>query len=80
MVEPGIEIRKSMDEVFEEADVIMPGLDLTEETKGLIGKKQFEKMKPGALLINTSRGAVLEEKALYLSLIHIFTKCLKLIL
>lgn len=36
-----------MDEVFEEADVIMPGLDLTEETKGLIGKKQFEKMKPG---------------------------------
>lgn len=65
VAEPGIEIRKSMDEVFEEADVIMPGLDLTEETKGLIGKKQFEKMKPGALLINTSRGAVLEEKALY---------------
>ncbi len=43
VAEPGIEIRKSMDEVFEEADVIMPGLDLTEETKGLIGKNSLRR-------------------------------------
>lgn len=61
----GIERQKSMDEVFEKADVIMPGLDLTEETRRLIGRPQFEKMKPGAILINTSRGAILDEKALY---------------
>lgn len=61
----GIERQESMDEIFERADVIMPGLDLTEETRHLIGKAQFEKMKPGAVLINTSRGAILDEAALY---------------
>lgn len=54
-----------MDEVFEKADVIVIGLALDASTYKLIGKSQFEKMKKGAFLINATRGAVLDEQALY---------------
>ena len=65
MMALGIEPQETMDGVFEKADVIMPGVDLTEETRHLIGKSQFDKMKSQALLVNTSRGAVLNEEELY---------------
>lgn len=65
MMALGIEPQETMDGVFEKADVIMPGVDLTEETRHMIGKSQFDKMKSQALLVNTSRGAVLNEEELY---------------
>lgn len=55
----------SMIEVFAEADVIVVGVALAPETYQLIGKEQLKQMKPGAILINTTRGAVLDEQALY---------------
>lgn len=58
----------SMPEVLKKADVIVVGVALTPETRKLLGKEQFAQMKPGALLINTTRGAVLDEQALYESL------------
>lgn len=58
----------SMAEVLQKADVIVVGVALTPETYYLLGKAQFAQMKPGALLINTTRGAVLDEEALYESL------------
>lgn len=58
----------SMIEVFAEADVIVVGVALAPETYQLIGKEQLKQMKPGAILINTTRGAVLDEQALYESL------------
>lgn len=60
--------KPSMAEVFEEADVLVVGVALTPETCQLIGREQFKQMKPGAILINTTRGAVLDEQALYESL------------
>ncbi|MGN0794065.1 MAG: 2-hydroxyacid dehydrogenase [Aristaeellaceae bacterium] len=46
------------------SDVISLHCPLTEETRGLIGREAFTKMKPGAVLINTSRGAVVDTDAL----------------
>ena len=54
-----------MDDVFEQADVVMIGLSLDDSTRGLVGKKQFSKMKKSAFLINSTRGAILDENALY---------------
>ena len=59
---------ESMTEVLKKADIIVVGVALTPETYHLIGKAQLAQMKPGALLINTTRGAVLDEEALCESL------------
>ncbi len=59
---------ESMTEVLQKVDIIVVGVALTPETYHLLGKAQFAQMKPGALLINTTRGAVLDEEALYESL------------
>lgn len=61
----GITKMESMDDVFEQADVIVIGLALDNSTRGIVGRAQFEKMKPTAFLINSTRGAVLDEDALY---------------
>lgn len=47
-----------------ESDFISLNVPLTEETKHLIGKNELSVMKPTAFLINTSRGPVIDEKAL----------------
>ena len=53
-----------LDEKLSQADVIVLALPLDEDTKGLIDVARFEKMKNGAVLVNISRGAVVDEKAL----------------
>lgn len=50
--------------VFREADVISVHIPLTSETKNLIGSRELGWMKPGAYLVNTSRGGVIDEEAL----------------
>jgi glycerate dehydrogenase len=50
--------------VLSESDVISLHLPLTPQTRNLIGAAELEKMKPGALLINTARGGLVDEKAL----------------
>ncbi|MCJ7817673.1 MAG: hypothetical protein MUP60_02380, partial [Candidatus Thorarchaeota archaeon] len=49
---------------FEQSDYISLHVPLTPETKGMIGEKEFKKMKKTAFLINTARGGVVDEKAL----------------
>jgi len=46
------------------ADVISLHLALTDETRGLIGAKELGRTKPGVILINTARGALIDEAAL----------------
>ncbi len=46
------------------SDAVSVHLALTPETKGLIGAKFFEKMRPGAIFVNTSRGEVVDAAAL----------------
>ena len=57
-----------LDEKLAQADVVVLTLPLTEETKGLFGGARLEKMKNGAVLVNISRGAVVDEKALITAL------------
>ena len=51
--------------IFKQADLISLHVPLTLRTKGLVGVKELSMMKPDAFLINTSRGGVVNEKALY---------------
>jgi len=53
-----------LDELCRHADYISVHAPLLPETKGLIGKEQFEAMKDTAILINTSRGPLIDESAL----------------
>ncbi|MEP7324257.1 MAG: 2-hydroxyacid dehydrogenase [Saprospiraceae bacterium] len=54
----GIEY-KTLDELLKESDIISLHCPLTPETRHLIDEVAFAKMKPGVMLINTSRGAVI---------------------
>jgi D-3-phosphoglycerate dehydrogenase len=59
----GVEWR-DLDQLLAESDYISLHAPSTPETKHLIGAAQFAKMKPTAYLINTSRGALVDEQAL----------------
>ena len=56
--------RTTLEELLRHADVVSLHVTLTDETRGLIGAAQLGRMKPSALLINTSRGAVVDTEAL----------------
>lgn len=51
-------------DVMANADIISVHTPLTPETKGLIGEKEIAVMKPGAIIVNTARGPVIETDAL----------------
>lgn len=59
----GIEL-VSLDEVLERADIVTIHLPKTPETKGLIGKDQLAKVKPGVIIVNAARGGLVDEEAL----------------
>lgn len=54
----------STEELTAQSDFISLHTPLNDATKGMIDRSFFETMKPGAFLINTSRGAVIDERAL----------------
>jgi phosphoglycerate dehydrogenase-like enzyme len=56
--------RVELDELLREADIVSLHVPATPETTGLINKKTLSVMKESAVLINTSRGAAVEEDAL----------------
>jgi glyoxylate reductase len=59
----GVAYRK-FDDLIRESDFITLHCALTKETHHLIGKRELDLMKPNAILINASRGPVVDEKAL----------------
>ena len=63
LTETGLEV-VSLEDLLSKADFVSLHPDLNPTSYHLIGKKQFETMKPGAYLINTSRGPVVDEAAL----------------
>lgn len=54
-----------LDDLLRESDVVTVNVPLTKETERLISARELGLMKPTAVLINTSRGRVVEEQALY---------------
>jgi phosphoglycerate dehydrogenase-like enzyme len=56
--------RVDKEELFRTADVVSVHLVLSERTRGLVGATEFGWMKPSAILINTSRGPIVDEAAL----------------
>jgi phosphoglycerate dehydrogenase-like enzyme len=52
------------DELFRRADVVTIHLILSERTRGLVGAAELALMKPTARLVNSSRGPIVDEKAL----------------
>lgn len=51
----------TLDELFKSSDIVSLHFPLTNETKELVNKERLDMMKPSAILINTSRGPVVNE-------------------
>lgn len=60
--------KNSLNELLAESDIISLHLPLNSKTKHIINRENISRIKPGALLINTARGGLIEEKALIDSL------------
>lgn len=59
----------AFEKVLEMSDAVSLHLPLNENTRHLIGAEEFKRMKPGAILINTARGGLVDEKALHEALV-----------
>ena len=59
---------RSLDALLSEADIVSLHLPLVPETERIIGKQAFARMKPGAILINTGRGGLVDQAALVAAL------------
>jgi D-3-phosphoglycerate dehydrogenase len=55
----------SLEELLEESDIVTLHTPLIEETRKLIGRRELQRMKKSACLINTARGGLVDEDALY---------------
>jgi D-3-phosphoglycerate dehydrogenase len=57
-----------LDALLHQADVVSINLVLNDETRGFLSKERIARMKPGAILVNTARGALVDEAALIAAL------------
>ena len=55
---------RDLDRLLAESDVVSLHLPLVEATRGLFGRERLARMKPGAVLVNTARGGIVDEAAL----------------
>ena len=60
--------RVTKDELFQRSDVLSLHIVLAESTRNIVGARELALMKPTAVLINTSRGPLIEEQALHAAL------------
>lgn len=61
----GVEYVPDLHSLLSESDFISINTPLTDQTRNMIGADEFAVMKPTAILVNASRGAVIDQKALY---------------
>lgn len=70
-VEPGMNVVPvDLETLLRESDFISLHCPLTDSTTGLMNKESFRMMKPSAILVNTSRGPVVDQEALYEALVQ----------
>ncbi len=65
----GIELRE-LDDLLRDADIVTVHVPLTKETRHLLDARALSLMKPTAVLVNTARGGVVDEEALYEALVQ----------
>lgn len=61
---------KDLKQILATCDILVVSLPLNKVTRGLIGKRELESMKPNAILINVARGDIIDEKALFDHLVN----------
>ena len=66
--ELGVQWRE-LDDLLHEADYVSINLALSDESRGLIGEREIGLMKPDAVLVNTARGPIVDQEALYRALV-----------
>jgi len=66
--EAGVEYAGTLDALLQSADIVTIHLVLSERTRGLLGARELSRMKRDALLVNTSRGPIVDEAALIAAL------------
>ncbi len=54
----------SLDELFTRSDIVTCHVPMTKDTRGLVGREAFAKMKDGVLIVNAARGGIVDEAAL----------------
>jgi len=59
-----------LEQLLAQADIVVAVLPLSPDTRGLMGAREFARMKPGAIFINGGRGATVQEDALLQALDH----------
>ncbi|HEX2500070.1 MAG TPA: NAD(P)-dependent oxidoreductase, partial [Methylomirabilota bacterium] len=64
----GATLARSRDELLQRADIVTIHLVLSERTRGLVGARELALMRPSAYLVNTSRGPIVDERALIAAL------------
>jgi D-3-phosphoglycerate dehydrogenase / 2-oxoglutarate reductase len=57
-----------LDALLEKSDIVSLNLTLNDETRGFLDRARIARMKPGAILVNTARGALVDEAALITAL------------
>ena len=62
--ELGVEPASTLDDLYGAADLITLHLPLTDETRGLVGREAFARMRDGARIVNAARGGLVDEQAL----------------
>jgi D-3-phosphoglycerate dehydrogenase len=63
-----VEQAKSLDEIYSSCDFITLHLPLNDKTRGMVGAKEFEVFKPGAVLLNFARGGLVDDGAVLAAL------------
>ncbi len=66
----GIQKVDTIEELFANADYVNINVPLTDTTRNLIGKSAFEAANPDLILVNTARGGIVDEAALYNALVN----------
>jgi len=64
----GVQKEERLEDMLPSVDFLTIHCPLTAETKGMVGKRELALMKKGAYVINTARGGIVDEKALYKAL------------